>query len=152
MSKIKPYQITRTHEFDAGHRVYGHGGKCRHLHGHRYEVAFTVQANELNDLGMVIDFGVIKDKLCAWIDHHWDHKLLLWEEDPFYTATIRDDSQEDIIDSLVPLPFNPTAENMAYFLLTTVGHHQLKNSGVTLVKVKLNETRKCSATVELDYE
>ncbi len=143
----KPYQITRTHEFDAGHRVYGHGGKCRHLHGHRYEVAFTVQANELNDLGMVIDFSIIKDKLCSWIDRHWDHKLLLWSGDPMLWHIQEGESEED--SSVVGLPFNPTAENMANFLLTTLGPSQLANDGVVLVKVTLNETRKCSATVEL---
>jgi hypothetical protein len=50
-----------------------------------------------------------------------------------------------IDDTTVTLPFNPTAENMANFLLNVVGPKQLEETGVTLVQVKIEETRKCSA-------
>ena len=48
---------TRIHDFSAGHRVVGHEHRCRFLHGHNYRVAFECTAEELDDVGRVIDFG-----------------------------------------------------------------------------------------------
>jgi 6-pyruvoyltetrahydropterin/6-carboxytetrahydropterin synthase len=136
---------TRYHEIDCGHRVVGQGGRCEHLHGHRYTIHFTCEADELNAIGMVIDFGVMKARLCQWLEDHWDHRLLLWEEDPFRPA-IEAVSPE----SVVVVPFNPTAENLAEHLLTVVGPAQLAGTGVALIRCTVEETRKCSATAELD--
>ena len=52
--------ITKKLEFDYGHRVLGHEGKCRHLHGHRGVAEVTVYAPSLDNLGRVVDFGAIK--------------------------------------------------------------------------------------------
>ena len=49
-------------------------------------------------------------------------------------------------DATVKLPFNPTAENMAQYLVETVAPEMLKGSGVTLHKCVVEETRKCSAS------
>lgn len=57
----------------------------------------------------------------------------------------------EAIDPLgvVIVPFNPTAEQMAEFLVSTVGPQVLVDTGVKLVKVRIEETRKCSATYEI---
>src|SRR3954447_18193886 len=81
-----PYQITRKHEIHCGHRVCGHEGKCRNLHGHAYVIHFTCEADSLDDLGRVIDFRVIKSLLCQWLEDTWDHRMLIWEEDPMLDA------------------------------------------------------------------
>lgn len=131
---------TRYHDFSAGHRVYRHESKCAHLHGHNYRVHFHCGAPQLDSVGRVIDFSVIKDKLCMWVEEEWDHKFLIWQEDP-WAADL------ELIDpSIVVLPFNPTAENMAQFLLNFIGPKQLEETGVELMKVTVEETRKCSAT------
>lgn len=49
--------------------------------------------------------------------------------------------------SFAVLPFNPTAENMAGYLLDIIGPRQLQGTGVELISVTIDETRKCSATV-----
>lgn len=141
MSKI---QAVRTQDIDCGHRVVGHGGKCKHIHGHRYEISFTVQAKSncdpLDSLGMVIDFSVIKSHLCQWVLDNWDHHLLLWEKDPWSRQLIAVD------DTVVLVPFNPTAENIAMHLVEIVGPIRLVGTGVELVEVTVHETQKCSAT------
>jgi len=43
------------------------------------------------------------------------------------------------------VPFNPTAENMAAYLLNTIGPEELTGTNVTLLDVVVEETRKCSA-------
>lgn len=143
MSKIT---ATRYHDFSAGHRVHLHESKCAHLHGHNYRVHFTVEgdAEILDALGRVMDFSAIKERLCLWLEREWDHKTLLWEYDPLLPA-LRALDPEGVVD----VPFNPTAENMAEFLLKVIGPIQLLNYGVTLIAVTIEETRKCSATAEL---
>jgi len=133
---------TRYHDISAGHRVAGHEGKCQFFHGHNYRIHFTIEGG-LDELGRVIDFGVIKTLLCEWLEIHWDHKFLMWEQDPLLSML-----PECFENSLTLVPFNPTAENMAGFLLHTIGPDQLPNH-VRLVKVQIDETRKCSAEVKL---
>jgi 6-pyruvoyltetrahydropterin/6-carboxytetrahydropterin synthase len=40
------YKVHRYHDISCGHRVHGHEGKCRHLHGHNYRVHFTCIAED----------------------------------------------------------------------------------------------------------
>lgn len=142
----------RYHDISCGHRVVGHENKCRFLHGHNYRIHFVCStertSESLDHIGRVIDFTAIKEKLCMWIENNWDHKFLAWEQDlvmrsldPFT------EHASDILDgSLVFLPFNPTAENMAQYLVNVIAPIQLKGTGVKLVTCKIEETQKCSAT------
>ena len=139
MSKIT---ATRYHDFSAGHRVHGHEGKCAHLHGHNYRVHFTVEGH-LDAVGRVLDFSAIKDKLCNWLEANWDHKMLIGEEDPMRAVLERTDP-----GGVVIVPFNPTAENMANYLLAQIAPMQLGGTGATLIHVSIEETRKCSASAQ----
>lgn len=153
-------QAVRYHDISCGHRVVGHEGKCRHLHGHNYRIHFYCEADTLDDVGRVIDFSVIKEKLCMWVENNWDHKFLVWENDPmmiavhdlFNSVDHSDSLEQECLhfnQSLVWVDFNPTAENIANYLLETVGPEQLRGTGVTLVKVTVEETAKCSVDCAL---
>lgn len=131
---------TRWHDISCGHRVSGHESKCAHLHGHNYRLHFTVQASELDTLGRVLDFSVIKTRLCMWVEEHWDHRFLLWELDPLLPGLRAIDR-----DGVVAVPFNPTAERMAEYLVETIGPRVLKGTGCTLTGVRIEETARCSA-------
>lgn len=133
--------VERYHDISMGHRVVGHENKCRHLHGHNYRIHFTCSSEELDALGRVIDFGVIKATLCQWLEENWDHKMMLWDQDPLLPS-LRELAHED----LVVVPFNPTAEQMARHLVEVVGVELLADTGVSLIAVRIDETRKCSAT------
>lgn len=140
----------RYHDISCGHRVAGHESKCAFLHGHNYRLTFVCEA-PLDSLGRVLDFSAIKEQLCMWAEKEWDHKFLAWDQDPvlgrideIFSAAF--DPGNYIRESIVWVPFNPTAENMAQYLLEVIGPQQLKDTGVRLVKVVVEETRKCSAT------
>ncbi len=134
---------TRYHDISCGHRVAGHENKCRHFHGHNYRVHFTCEAEKLDRLGRVIDFGEIKQRLCMWLEDKWDHRMLLWEKDPLAGSM-------QVLDpeGVVLVPFNPTAENMALYLLNEIGPAYLPE-GLRLIRVIIDETRKCSAGAEI---
>lgn len=154
----------RFHDFSAGHRVAGHESKCSNIHGHNYRVTFTCQSDSLDSVGRVIDFGDIKKTLCQWIEDEWDHRFLLWAEDGSAVAMALLDpvhmydktsghKQVSLVDDfgVVVVPFNPTAENMAAYLLK-LGNIMLSSRGIQLCSVRVEETRKCSATCTLTQE
>lgn len=140
---------TRYHDLDCGHRVVGHEGKCRHLHGHSYRVHFICTAERLDAVGRVLDFSAIKERLCMWLEDNWDHRFLAWDKDDALSNLIRVSNSLELVESVRWVPFNPTAENMAEHLLRTVGPKQLAGTGVLLKQVIVEETRKCSASASL---
>jgi len=137
-------EAIRIHDFEAGHRVYGHEGKCANAHGHSYRVHIHCTAQELDHVGRVIDFSMIKALLCQWIEENWDHKFLLYEKDPC-------DLESLFPDGVVRLPINPTAENLASYLLNVISPAVFAETGIRVVKVKIEETRKCSASARAAY-
>jgi 6-pyruvoyltetrahydropterin/6-carboxytetrahydropterin synthase len=59
-------------EFAAAHFLSHYHGKCENLHGHNYRVRVWVRGKELDEGGMLLDFGVLKQKLrelIAGLDH-----------------------------------------------------------------------------------
>jgi 6-pyruvoyltetrahydropterin/6-carboxytetrahydropterin synthase len=137
------WQAERYHDISCGHRVYGHEGKCANLHGHNYRIHFHCQTSGLDRLGRVVDFGVIKSRLCMWLEDNWDHRMLIWKEDPML------DALRCLDPTVVPVPFNPTAENMAQYLVEHVGPTMLYGLNIELTFCRVEETRKCSASFAL---
>lgn len=136
----------RLHDISCGHRVYGHESKCAHLHGHNYRIHFVCVSDEgLDEIGRVIDFAVMKEKLCMFLENEWDHKFLVYQEDTWANNLLAMDP-----DGVVLVPFNPTAENMADALLTIYGPKLLEGTGVRLIKVTVEETRKCQASAIIE--
>lgn len=132
------YQITRWLEFDAGHRVQRHNGKCRMLHGHRYKVGVVLAANAIDDVGVVEDFGNLKRDFGGWIDEHFDHGFIFEEGDPWGRAIAR---QEVFYDQkLYFLPYAATAEGIARHLYETWIQREQR-----IVKVVVYETPNCFA-------
>jgi 6-pyruvoyltetrahydropterin/6-carboxytetrahydropterin synthase len=103
-------------------------------------------ADGLDSLGRVIDFGVLKEKLSEWIASNWDHGFILWKQDSEAISAINKlDGQQVFV-----LPTNPTAENMAAYLLNVVAPAVLKGTGVVVNKVVLWETENCFVEVVLN--
>ena len=153
------HQVKRYHDISCGHRVVGHESCCSRLHGHNYRVHFTCESeysdnvkNGLDHVGRVIDFSEVKTKLCMWLEYNWDHRFIAWEEDHLIKfindpSFMNEDNELRILnESFVFVPFNPTAENMAQYLVDVIGPQQLNGTGITLTSVTIEETRKCSVT------
>ena len=158
--------ITRRFEFDAGHRVLGHEGKCANLHGHRYVAEVTVAAQSLDTLGRVVDFSVVKETIGTWIDVQWDHNILLHQDDPLAKiwAEWQQPGDLNVVDVRVDAPhlfgpkapyifpdgLNPTVENLAY-LLFKIARRLTQDSNlpalkeVQVLRVKVWETPNCWA-------
>lgn len=129
------YVVRRSIEIDAGHRVPHHGSGCRHLHGHRWKIVACVAADHLvpsgDDpaAGMVVDFGVIKQLLMTHIHDRYDHRLILWSNDPLLVREAGDPlppldlylHEKGLFDSIIVVPVIPTAEELAQYWAELLG-------------------------------
>jgi 6-pyruvoyltetrahydropterin/6-carboxytetrahydropterin synthase len=119
------YEVTVEQPFSAAHYLKDYPGKCANIHGHNYKVQITVAGEGLDQLGMLVEFEIIKKALAPWIDK-FDHGFLN-EIPPF--------------DRL-----NPTAENLAKFFYDEVIKVLPPTPGAPTVSyVRVWETEKCSA-------
>ena len=132
---------TRKIEFDAAHRVMEHQSQCKMLHGHRYVIEATFEAAQLDKLGMVIDFGVIKEILGGWIDKNWDHNTILNIAD----KVLGDEIAKITGQKIYYLNGNPTAENMAEYLHVEICPKLFLDKNIACKKIKLFETPNCYA-------
>lgn len=132
---------TRRIEFDAAHRIMLHESECKMIHGHRYAVEITFISNELDKLGRIIDFGVIKNILGKWIKNNFDHNLIL------NTADKKLGSQIEVItgQKIYYMKNNPTAENIANHLYFDICPKLFADYEVKCLKLKIIETPNCYA-------
>lgn len=88
------YYVKKRLEISAAHRLnLSYPSKCTSLHGHNWIIVVECRAHELNADGMVTDFTHVKEMVQQRLDH----------------AVLND-----------ILPFNPTAENIARWIVDTV--------------------------------
>jgi len=138
--------IMRQLTFCAGHRLLRHEGKCAFFHGHNYkvdvEVAPRAGGAALDDVGRIVDFSVIKQRLLGWIDEHWDHGFIVSAEDTNGIAALK--AVEPT--KMFVLPHNPTAENMARYLLEVVAAEVLGDLAIVVTRIVVWETDTSCAT------
>jgi 6-pyruvoyltetrahydropterin/6-carboxytetrahydropterin synthase len=67
--------VSKEFTFDAAHHLHCYEGKCKNLHGHTYKVIFGI-SGYLDDRGIMIDFGEIKEIWKNEIEIHLDHRYL----------------------------------------------------------------------------
>jgi len=117
--------ITKIFKFSAAHWLSNHNGLCKNLHGHNYKLEITVKGDVKNkpdtsDVGMVMDFGVMKEIVRINVVRRLDHQSL---------------------NRFFP---NPTCELMVEWVVNTLRSCFLSR-GVRLEKVRLWETDTCYA-------
>jgi 6-pyruvoyltetrahydropterin/6-carboxytetrahydropterin synthase len=112
------YRITKDFTFSAGHFLHDlpEDHPCARQHGHNYTVRIVLEAQGLNEVGFVRDYGELK-RFGAWLDLNFDHRNL-------------NDNEEHIGG-------NPTAENMARAI-----YHVAANMFPETTAIGVSETAK----------
>ena len=129
------FQVSREIDFCYGHRLLNYEGKCRNLHGHNGRAVITIESEQLDHRGMVLDFSDIKKVVSTWIDDHLDHRMILHRDDPDVPFL------KDLKEPLHLIETNPTAENIARLI-----YEFTQSQGFPVINVQLWETPHCYAT------
>lgn len=134
-------EISKEIEFDAGHRVARHAGKCAHPHGHRYLLRATCRGDVINDPsradhGMLVDFGALK-QLLGFVADRWDHRFLVERSDPLAEILAGADPDGTVICALTP-----TAENLARMAWDMIEPEMRRHfpTSLRLITVSVRET------------
>ena len=69
------YKINVISYFSGAHLLKGYPGACQNLHGHNWKVRVQLSTEKTDELGMAIDFKVVKEALNSLIDR-FDHQHL----------------------------------------------------------------------------
>lgn len=75
------YELKVITRFAAAHRLAMVGARCENLHGHNWKIEVTIAGEELDDAGVLLDFGVLKECVRGIVER-LDHRFLN-ELEPF---------------------------------------------------------------------
>jgi len=118
------FEVTVEQTFAAGHALRNYKGKCENVHGHNYRVRITVQGEQLDSTGLLVDFLDVKSLIGGVIDY-LDHQF---------------------INDLPPFDeLNPSAENIAKYFYDRVSGELKNEIPVRISEVRIWETDTSSA-------
>jgi len=123
------FEVMIERNFSSAHQLRGYKGKCENLHGHNYKIEIYARGNELNNIGLLVDFVELKqaaDDLVTYVDHKNLNEL-----EPFVAEQ------------------NPSAENVARFFLEKLAS-KINDARVQIYKVRCFETPTSVATYQVD--
>ena len=94
------YEVKIVTQFAAAHRLENFKGKCESLHGHNWKVEVFLGGKDLDQTGLLMDFGEVKARtkqVLEEIDHKYLNELAAFQDR------------------------NPSSENLAAFLFERLG-------------------------------
>jgi len=118
------FKLNVKSEFSAAHKLTGYEGQCKNLHGHNWKVRVAVFCNVTDDIGLTIDFGIIKkylNEIIQKLDHTYLNELTIFEGK------------------------NPTSENIAKFIFDEF-KDKLNNENGKVAEVEVWESDRTSMT------
>jgi 6-pyruvoyltetrahydropterin/6-carboxytetrahydropterin synthase len=123
------FEVMIERNFSSAHQLRGYKGKCENLHGHNYKIEIYARGNELDNIGLLVDFGELKtaaDEVVAYLDHRNINELPPFDEE-----------------------LNPSAENLARYILERVSS-RVGDERVRVYKVRCFETPTSVATYQVE--
>ncbi len=123
------FEVMIERNFSSAHQLRGYKGKCENLHGHNYKIEIYARGSELDNIGLLVDFGELKeaaDEVVAYLDHRNINELPPFDEE-----------------------LNPSAENLARYILERVAS-RVGDERVRVYKVRCFETPTSVATYTVE--
>jgi 6-pyruvoyltetrahydropterin/6-carboxytetrahydropterin synthase len=120
------FEVSVEQSFAAGHALRNYKGACENVHGHNFKILVTIEGQELDGTGMLVDFLDVKESMRGVIAR-LDHRFLN-DVPPFDVK-------------------NPSAENIAEYFYEELTSGLVSNPvPVRVREVKVWETDVQSAT------
>jgi 6-pyruvoyltetrahydropterin/6-carboxytetrahydropterin synthase len=118
------YTLMIEMKFASAHQLRGYMGRCENLHGHSWKVQVCVSSQNLNDIGLAMDFTELK-RITNEIVGPLDHTCL---------------------NSLAPFTnINPSSENISRWIFNSL-KEKVAGYEVKLKSVTVWESDTASAT------
>jgi len=118
------YDLMIESQFSSAHQLRGYKGKCENLHGHNWRVQVTVSSDNLDDIGIVIDFHELKNitgEVISSLDHSFLNEVFPFTE------------------------INPSSENIAKWIYESI-KKKLDQDQCNISSVTVWENETASAT------
>ena len=118
------YEVTVKTGFAAAHQLRLYDGKYENLHGHNWTAQVTVEADELDPIGVGIDFVKLKaivEKNLSELDYHNINEVPPFDEQ------------------------NPSAENIARWLFLKL-KVEVNTNSTRIKRVEIFEMEGCGAS------
>lgn len=118
------FELDIRREFSAAHSLRGYNGNCSNLHGHNWVVQIFIRSEKLDDVGIAMDFKILKKELDIILEG-LDHKNL--NEHPAFREK------------------NPTSENLAMFIFRELSS-KINTENICVSKVRVCESANSGAS------
>ena len=118
------YDVTVKTGFSAAHQLRLYDGKYENLHGHNWTAQVTVEADELNPIGVGIDFVELKEmveRILSRLDYQNINEISPFDKE------------------------NPSAENIARWLFLEL-KAQIDTESTRVKRVEVCEMEGCGAS------
>jgi len=135
-------RIAKEFNWEMGHRLPEHFGKCKNIHGHSYRMLVEFEG-EVLESGMVMDYFHLKEIIDPVVDR-MDHAFLVHKDD---TEVI--EFLEKMKSKKVVVDFHSTVENITRYFLNEIKKEKLP-SNVHKIKVRVCETPDDYAEEEIE--
>lgn len=120
------YYLSVSDTFSAAHRLCGYQGACSNLHGHNWKVRVGLKTAKLDEIGMAMDFGIIKailSKILNELDHAYLNEIKCLEG------------------------INPTSENLAKYIFDKM-ETELAMQPASMFEVEICESDRSSVVYQ----
>ncbi len=114
------YQLKVVTDFASAHTLRDYPGACSRMHGHNWKVELEAVATRLDNMGMGVDFKVLK-QAARDVGGRLDHRYLN-DLEPFKEI-------------------NPTAENIAAYMYKEISN-QINSDTIKVTALTLWETER----------
>jgi len=118
------YEVKIITDFAAAHQLRNFRGKCENLHGHNWKIEVVLRGTRLEESGVLVDFGEVK-QITRELLTELDHKFL--NDLPFFQDR------------------NPSSENIAHYLFETLAA-RIDNPDRWMYRVSAWESSNACAT------
>lgn len=122
------YEVKIITDFAAAHHLRNFRGKCENLHGHNWKVEVVIRGLELEESGVLVDFGEVKQatrEILLSVDHSYLNELSFFQDR------------------------NPSSENIARYLFEKLAK-RLDNEHRRIYRVSAWESADACATYMSD--
>lgn len=135
-------KIAKEFNWEMGHRLTFHKGKCKNVHGHSYKMMIEFTGSSDDD-GMVFDYYDVKDKIQPIVDE-LDHAFMVKDDDAELLKFLKQSGYLHVV-----VDFESTAENLTGYFLSKIKKAGLPEN-ITKLKVRILETENTYAEDEIE--